>query len=101
MRYPRRAPRRRGRRADMTANLPHAIDAAMNQVTGNPAQQFMALGDALMCADRCRNEGRLMEAEAVCRQILAAKPDTPEAEHLLGVIAHQHGRLADAIAHVQ
>jgi len=29
----------------------------MNQVTGNPAQQFMPLGEALMLADRYRGEG--------------------------------------------
>ena len=54
-----------------------------------------------MYAERCRTEGRLMEAEAVCRQILQAQPNLPEAEHLLGVIAHQNGKLADAIEHVQ
>ncbi|HZQ40389.1 MAG TPA: tetratricopeptide repeat protein [Rhizomicrobium sp.] len=42
-----------------------------------------------------------MEAEAVCRQILQAQPSTPEAEHLLGIIAHQNGKLAEAIQHVE
>jgi tetratricopeptide (TPR) repeat protein len=67
-----------------------------------PAQTtVMPLGEALMHADRCRNDGRLMEAEAVCRQILQVQPNMPEAEHLLGLIAHQNGRLNDAIEHVQ
>jgi tetratricopeptide (TPR) repeat protein len=61
----------------------------------------MPLGEALVYADRCRGEGRLMEAEAVCRQILQAQPTSPEATHLLGVIAHQNGNLAGAIEHVQ
>ena len=61
----------------------------------------MPLGEALAYADRCRSEGRLMEAEAVCRQILQAQPNLPEAEHLLGVIAHQNGKLGEAIEHVQ
>ncbi len=61
----------------------------------------MPLGEALMYAERCRNEGQLMEAEAVCRQILQTQPNVPEAEHLLGVIAHQNGKLGDAIEHVQ
>ena len=73
----------------------------MNQVTGNPAQQFMPLGEALVLADRYRGEGRLLEAEGLCRQVLAAQPDVAEAEHLLGVIAHQNGKLADAIEHVR
>ncbi len=66
---------------------------------GNAAS--MPLGDALMHAERCRSEGRLMEAESVCRSILAARPNTPEAEHLLGVIVHQNGKLGEAIEHVQ
>jgi len=73
----------------------------MNQVTGNPAQPFMPLGEALMLADRYRGEGRLLEAEGLCRQVLAAQPDVAEAEHLLGVIAHQNGKLAEAIEHVR
>src|SRR5260370_28587428 len=79
--------------------ITHAIDPGMNQVTGNPAQQFMPLGEALMLAERYRGEGRLMEAEALCRRVLEAQPNVPEAEHLLGVIAHQNGRLGDAIEH--
>jgi len=71
----------------------------MNQTSAQPA--FMPLHEALQYADRCRNEGRLMEAEAVCRQILQAQPNMPEAEHLLGVIAHQNGKLGEAIEHVQ
>ncbi len=73
----------------------------MNEVVGQGNATFMPLGEALVYADRCRGEGRLMEAEAVCRQILQAQPNSPEAAHLLGVIAHQNGTLADAIEHVQ
>ncbi len=81
------------------------IDMAMNQPVGQPAGQpnaaFLPLGEALMYAERCRSEGRLMEAESLCRRVLEAQPNVPEAEHLLGVIAHQNGRLGDAIEHVQ
>jgi tetratricopeptide (TPR) repeat protein len=73
----------------------------MNQVAGQGNAAFMPLGEALVYADRCRTEGRVMEAEAVCRQILQAQPNLPEAEHLLGVIAHQNGKLGEAIEHVQ
>ncbi|MGJ4943596.1 tetratricopeptide repeat protein [Bradyrhizobium sp. HKCCYLS1011] len=73
----------------------------MNDMAGQPQTAFMSFGEALQYADRCRNEGRLLEAEAVCRQILKAQPDAPEAEHLLGVIAHQNGKLAEAIQHVE
>jgi hypothetical protein len=46
---------------------------------------------ALQYADRCRDEGRLMEAEAVCCLILEARPNMVEAMHLLGVIAPHEG----------
>ncbi|MDP6816609.1 MAG: tetratricopeptide repeat protein [Alphaproteobacteria bacterium] len=35
--------------------------------------------------------GRLRQAEAIYRGVLAAEPDCPDAVHLLGVIAHQNG----------
>ena len=42
--------------------------------------------------------GRLREAEAIYRQILAAHPDQPETLYLLGLIARQMSRPADAAA---
>ncbi len=73
----------------------------MNQVAGQSNAAFMPLGEALLYAERCRSEGRLMEAEAICRRVIEAQPQAPEAEHLLGVIAHQNGKLGEAIEHVQ
>jgi tetratricopeptide (TPR) repeat protein len=73
----------------------------MDQVAGQANTAFMPLGVALMHADRCRNEGRLIEAEAICRRVLEAQPNLPEAEHLIGVIAYQNGKLGEAIKHVQ
>jgi tetratricopeptide (TPR) repeat protein len=61
----------------------------------------MSLGEALAYVERCRAEGRLMEAEAVCRRVLESHPNLPEAHHLLGLIAHQGGKLAEAIEHVK
>lgn len=40
---------------------------------------------------------RLAESEVIYRQILAVQPDHPDALHLLGVIAHQHGQHARAV----
>ena len=73
----------------------------MNQPVGQTNAAFMPLGEALIYAERCRGEGRLMEAESLCRRVLEAQPNLPEAEHLLGVIAHQNGKLGEAIEHVQ
>jgi len=75
----------------------------MNQMTAQerapPA--MLSLGEALALADRCRSEGRLGEAETLCRQVLEAQPGLAEAEHLLGLVAHQYGKLGDAIDHVR
>jgi tetratricopeptide (TPR) repeat protein len=73
----------------------------MKDVLGKSSSAVLPLGEALAYAERCRTEGRLMEAEAVCRQVLGAQPNLPEAAHLLGVIAHQNGKLGEAIEHVQ
>lgn len=41
--------------------------------------------------------GRVREAEILYRQVLQTHPDHPGALHLLGLIAHQVGRHADAV----
>lgn len=63
-------------------------------------QARLSLDEALGQADRYRIEGRLHEAEELCRRILAAEPNLPEAEHLLGLVAHHGGRLAQAVDHL-
>jgi tetratricopeptide (TPR) repeat protein len=75
----------------------------MNQTTAQEGAPpaTLSLGEALALADRCRSEGRLGEAETLCRQVLEAQPDLAEAEHLLGLVAHQYGKLGDAVDHVR
>lgn len=41
--------------------------------------------------------GRLAEAEALYRRILASLPHQPDALHFLGLLAHQRGQHADAV----
>lgn len=43
--------------------------------------------------------GQLREAELLYRQILQLNPDSPDALHLLGVIAHQVGKNETAVEH--
>ena len=45
--------------------------------------------------------GRLPEAEAAYRRVLAAQSEHPEALHLLGVIAHQVGHNERAVELIQ
>ena len=52
----------------------------------------MTLPQAFDLALQRHHAGRLAEAEALYRQILAAQPNHADALHLLGVIAHQTGR---------
>jgi tetratricopeptide (TPR) repeat protein len=73
----------------------------MDEVAGQGNTVVVPVGQALALAERCRNEGRLEDATAVLRRVLEEHPDFPEAEHLLGVIAHQNGKLHEAIEHVQ
>ena len=52
----------------------------------------MTLAEALQLALQHHKAGRLAEAEALYRQILAAQPNHFDALHFLGLIAHQIGR---------
>lgn len=63
----------------------------------NPA----ATQSMLATAEQLLSQGRLIEAEALCRQIVDASPKRHEALHLLGVIAYQSDRLAEAIQHIE
>jgi tetratricopeptide (TPR) repeat protein len=49
----------------------------------------MSAAEALASAVQHYRSGRLGEAEALCRQIIAVQPQHADALHLLGVIAHQ------------
>jgi tetratricopeptide (TPR) repeat protein len=46
-------------------------------------------------------QGRLKEAEATCRQLLALDPDHPGAWHLLGIVTLRAGDAAAALAHIE
>jgi len=52
----------------------------------------MAAGILLRTALEHHQAGRLPEAEALYRQILADVPEHPDALHMLGLLAHQVGR---------
>lgn len=54
--------------------------------------------DALDAAVNHHMAGRLTEAARLYRRVLAVEPAQPDALHLLGVTAAQHGAAADALA---
>ena len=85
------------RRAARAAEI---IATEAQRVLAPPPAQTLTPGQALALAEQYRQAGRLGEAEDLCRRVLAAQPQTAEAEHLLGIIVHQSGRLPEAIEHV-
>ena len=58
---------------------------------------MIALSNALQTAVDHHQSGRLAEAEAVYREILAAQPGNPDALSLLGLVAHQRGMNESAV----
>jgi protein O-GlcNAc transferase len=56
------------------------------------AMTTLTIQDAFDQALRHHQAGKLADAEAIYRQILAQQPKHPDALHLLGVIAHQVGK---------
>jgi Flp pilus assembly protein TadD/capsular polysaccharide biosynthesis protein len=65
--------------------------------TAGSAPDGGAAEAALAAAMRRHRAGRFREAEALYRRILEARPDHPEALHLLGVVMHQTGRSDAAV----
>ncbi|MEE8534884.1 MAG: tetratricopeptide repeat protein [Kiloniellales bacterium] len=84
--------RRRGR------NRPGAEGAIeKNSETDKDAKQMNETAAKLESAVAAHREGRVAEAEAVYRQILADDPANAEARHMLGVAHLQSGRPEEAV----
>lgn len=69
---------------------------APQQSTGSAAGA-PSLADVMSAGMAHHNAGRLAEAEAAYRTVLAARPDYPDALHLMGVIALQVNKPAVAV----
>ena len=67
--------------------------------TGSAAEipVTLALDQALALAEQHLQAGRLPAAEALCRDILRARPECAPALHLLGIVIYQAGNLPVAI----
>ncbi len=52
---------------------------------------------ALQQARQLFQNGALQQTEILCRKLLAAQPDNPDANHLLGQLAHRVGKLDAAL----
>src|SRR5579872_7083837 len=62
-----------------------------------PVALSLSLDRAMALAEQHQQAGRLPAAEALCRDILRARPDCAPALHLLGIVVYQSGNLAAAI----
>ncbi len=76
--------------------LGHVIEDAEKDVT-----RELTVEEAFAIAVMLQRQNRLVEADAVYRQILAVEPDHPQAVHFSGVLAHQMGRTEDAVARIE
>ena len=62
---------------------------------------MITVSEAITIALNYCQTGHISQAEAICHQILQQQPNSTEALHLLGVIAHQVGKLKQAIVYYQ
>ena len=67
----------------------------MSQSSASP--QTSKVRETLGRAVTCQQQGRLRDAERLCREVLAVKPGDHDAQHLLGLLCHQQGRSGEAI----
>ena len=80
-----------GRDSDSERRMPKATEWRARVVQCQPVAETFSAAMA-----HCRS-GRLEEAEAICRDILAAGPPHGPALHMLGVIAYQRDRCEEAV----
>ena len=74
-----------------------------NQFSFVPPTQtpLLSIAQAMTLATQLQAQGRLQESEHLLQQILQQQPNHPFAMHLLGVIAHQVGKLPLAAELIQ
>ena len=63
----------------------------------HPVENAASAAAVLPAAVRQLHAGKLQESEALCRQVLKARPDHHAALHLLGVVMHRMGRMEAAV----
>jgi Flp pilus assembly protein TadD len=87
------------RRAAQAAEI-IAVETARVEAT-TPPVPTISPGQALVLAEQKRRHGFLADADDLTRRAAAAEPDNAEAAHMLGILAHQSGKGAEAIEHIK
>ena len=72
-----------------------AAERAMNQPSTESRK--ITIAEAMAIAIQCQKNDQLDEAEALLRKVLEVVPDSADALHFSGVLAHQQGRSQDAL----
>jgi predicted TPR repeat methyltransferase len=67
----------------------------MAEPTATPRQ--LTIAEATAVAVECLKNDQLDEADALLQRVLALVPDSPDALHFSGVLAHQRGRSREAL----
>jgi tetratricopeptide (TPR) repeat protein len=76
-------------------------DATGAGAGGATPSKRMLVTDAIAAAGKLCTQGKLDQAESICRQVLQARPDLADAHNVLGVILHRKGQTDDAVASVR
>ncbi len=69
----------------------------MSRSQGSSETNVLRLSETLNRAAACQREGRLVEAERLCRDALKSRPNDIDASHLFAIVCHQQGRTAEAV----
>src|SRR5579871_6618434 len=74
----------------------------LNQLAIQGVGEWMAtVAESLALAEQYYQTDQHAAAEQICRQIVEADPQHADALYLLGILACQAGRYAEATAHLQ
>ena len=94
------AQRRRAQQAPATGKKPKAPERSVEQAIARAqhGQVNVTTDTAIQMAGKLYAEGKFGQAERVCSQIVAARPDNADAHNILGVTLHALGRGDEGIA---
>ena len=70
-------------------------------IASDPSPRELTLEEAIAVAILLTKNGQLGEAQRLYGAILEAAPENPDALHYAGVLAHQQGRSAEAVALIE
>jgi Flp pilus assembly protein TadD len=95
----RRAGQQSPAQAQQRAGAPATVDQAIARA--QQGRVNVTPDKAVQMAVKLYGEGKLVQAERVCRQIIGARPDNADAHNILGVSLHGQGKGEEAITELR